>query len=123
MGCGPLLRRQTAYTNVTADLRSKRPAFHTPSVAFGDTFPALRRRGRPAAACRLDDLCERRIGGVGRGRRGFSARGHDPDTWRLGWMSLRAASGPLLHLFSAPRNPLIPLRPDRGAKILNFAPA
>ena len=60
MGCGPLLRRQTACTNVTANLRSKRPAFHTPSVAFGDTFPASRRRGRPAAACRLDDLCERR---------------------------------------------------------------
>ena len=60
MGCGPLLRCQTACTNVTANLRSKRPAFHTPSVAFGDTFPASRRRGRPAAACRLDDLCERR---------------------------------------------------------------
>ena len=59
-GCGPPLRRQTACTNVTANLRSKRPAFHTPSVAFGDTFPASRRRGRPAAACRLDDLCERR---------------------------------------------------------------
>ncbi len=70
MGCGPLLRRQTACTNVTANLRSKRPAFHTPSVAFGDTFPASRRRGRPAAACRLDDLCEsgslaRRGRGVG----------------------------------------------------------
>src|SRR5271166_3277030 len=60
MGCGPLLRRQTACTDVTANLRSKRPAFHTPSVAFGDTFPAPRRRGRPAAACRVDDLCERR---------------------------------------------------------------
>ena len=63
MGCGPLLGRQTACTNVTANLRSKRPAFHTPSVAFGDTFPASRRRGRPAAACRLDDLCERRSRG------------------------------------------------------------
>jgi hypothetical protein len=42
MGCGPLLRRQTACTNVTANLRSKRPAFRTPSVAFGDTFPAAR---------------------------------------------------------------------------------
>ena len=53
---------KTDCTTVTANLRSKRPAFHTPSVAFGDTFPASRRRGRPAAARRLDDLCERRSG-------------------------------------------------------------
>ena len=51
MGCGPLLRRQTACTNVTANLRSKRPAFHTPSVAFGDTFPAPRRRGTRSMSC------------------------------------------------------------------------
>ena len=62
MGCGPLLRPKSDCTTVTANLRSKRPAFHTPSVAFGDTFPASRRRGRPAAARRLDDLCERRSG-------------------------------------------------------------
>ena len=31
-------------------------------------------------------------------------------------------NGAFLHLISAPRNPLMPLRPDRGAKILNFAP-
>ena len=59
MGCGPPLRRQTACTNITANLRLKRPAFHTPSVAFGDTFPASRRRVRLAGACRLDDLRER----------------------------------------------------------------
>ncbi len=57
MGCGPLLRRQTACTNVTANLRSKRAAFHTPSVTFGDTFPASQRRVAPGGRLwmRLDD--------------------------------------------------------------------
>ena len=59
-GVWPAATTPDGCTNVTANLRSKRPAFHTPSVAFGDTFPASRRRGRPAAACRLDDLCELR---------------------------------------------------------------
>ena len=67
MGCGPLLRRQTACTNVTANLGSKRPAFHTPSVAFGDTFPASRRRGarRPPAGsmtCVNAVVAPRRVG-------------------------------------------------------------
>src|SRR5271166_1465007 len=56
MGCGPLLRRQTACTNVTAYLRSKRPGFHTPSVAFGDTFPASRKASSCLAQRRANAL-------------------------------------------------------------------
>ena len=59
MGCGPVLGRQTACMNVTANLRSEPLAFHTPSVACGDSFPALRRRGSSCLAQRrtnaLDD--------------------------------------------------------------------
>ncbi len=53
MGYGLLLRRQTTCTNIAANFRSKRPAFHTPSVAFGDTFPAPRRRGARQIADRV----------------------------------------------------------------------
>ena len=34
------------YTTFTAKFRRRIPALHTPSVAFGATFPASRRRGR-----------------------------------------------------------------------------
>ncbi len=67
MGCGPLLRRQTACMNVTVNLRSKHLAFHTPSVAFGDTFPASRRRGAPGGTRGFDDLCESRSPQAGEG--------------------------------------------------------
>ena len=41
MGCGPLLRPKSACTNVTANLRSQRPAFHTPPSPSA-TPPGLR---------------------------------------------------------------------------------
>ncbi len=45
MGYGPLPRPKSDCTTVAANLRRAIPAFRTPSVAFGDTFPASRRRG------------------------------------------------------------------------------
>ena len=43
MGCGLLLRCQTVCTTGAANLRPKRPAFHTPSRSLG---AADKRRGR-----------------------------------------------------------------------------
>jgi hypothetical protein len=44
-GCGPLFRCWQPCTNVAANLGPRSPAFHTPSVAFGDT-PGSSPRGR-----------------------------------------------------------------------------
>jgi hypothetical protein len=44
----PAASTQVGLHDVAANLRSRRHAFHTPSVAFGDTFPASRRRGEAA---------------------------------------------------------------------------
>jgi hypothetical protein len=47
--------RREAWTNVTVTFRSKRPAFHTPSVAFGDTFSDFAKLCREGFA-RIDTL-------------------------------------------------------------------
>ena len=57
MGCGPLLRRKSDCTTVTANLHRSIPAFHTPSGPPGH-LPRFAEKGNARAACRVDDLCE-----------------------------------------------------------------
>src|SRR5271165_3920165 len=57
MGCGPLLRPKSDCTTVTANLHRSIAAFRTPSAATRH-LPRFAEKGGPAAACKLDDLCE-----------------------------------------------------------------
>jgi hypothetical protein len=89
MGCGQRLRRQTACTNILVNLQRKRPAFHTPSVAFSDMagsqpghrlFPASRRGSHAATSAlgpmieaskpehRIDHVCSAPVAGEKKGR-------------------------------------------------------
>jgi hypothetical protein len=85
---GPGLREWSAFVPAVAlhDRQPKppssRPARHTPSVAFGDTFPASRRRGNaPAATTTRSTRPPRRWRG-----RGAAPRATSGSSTIGGWM-------------------------------------